>query len=47
MDWGLAEDFGLKSKLLVKPIKAKALYGKELLSITHISEPHPIAHQRA
>ncbi|KAF0042486.1 hypothetical protein F2P81_006018 [Scophthalmus maximus] len=28
MDWGLAEEFGLKTELLAKPIKAKALNGK-------------------
>ena len=39
MDWGLAEELGLKSELLVKPINAKALNGNELFTITHISEP--------
>lgn len=39
IDWGLAENLGLKSKPLVSPIKARALNGKELFLITQTTEP--------
>uniref|UniRef100_A0A671VHH1 Uncharacterized protein n=2 Tax=Sparus aurata TaxID=8175 RepID=A0A671VHH1_SPAAU len=39
MDWGLARKLGLKSEPLAKPIRARSLNGKELFTITHISEP--------
>ena len=39
MDWDLARKLGLKSEPLAKPIRARSLKGKELFTITHISEP--------
>lgn len=35
MDWRLAEELGLKTELLAKPINAKALNGTDLFTITH------------
>lgn len=39
MKWGLAKKLALKSEPLAKPIRARSLNGKELVAITHISEP--------
>ena len=39
MDWELVEQLGLDTELLAKPIRAKALNGQELFTITHITAP--------
>ena len=39
MDWGLAEKLGLISELVNRTIKARSLNGKDLFTITHITEP--------
>lgn len=38
MDWGMAAKLRLDSKPLAKPIRARALNGKELFTITHTTE---------
>ncbi|XP_072771297.1 uncharacterized protein KIAA0040 homolog isoform X2 [Nerophis lumbriciformis] len=38
MDWSLAAELGIKSEPLARPIRAKALDGKELFVITHVTE---------
>lgn len=39
IDWGLAQRLGLRVNPLSKPVKASALNGSALFTITHVTEP--------
>ena len=39
MDWGLAQRLALETRALVTPITASSLNGRELFTITHVTEP--------